>query len=497
MTRIFYLSLFSVLLFTILTTQNALAQSNIDQTDTNPTTIPITFHLPNTDIPAQINADSIQVFFNPTEIKVDKFVPWQKHKNAGGNAPTIEFTSGEPYRLQAELLFDTFETGTDVREYTDKLSKLAVIDSEKHKPPKCVLMWANSMKFKCVLESFTVRFTLFLDDGTPVRAVADTTFKELVPAEKQLNKYTVPREQLLDLLDASQYSIPLLASYEEESLRSVVRDFFGDLDVETTTSTLLPFPQIDDLDSIQPTHVIIPDGMITVDGFRIEITGPADGENEDNEWETETGGALNIEVAPASVGKSQFQTTTPGHKFVEEIQLKGPMTKHRKAISDWINGKPVVCKKCKDVTLSFLDQNDKPVNQFTFKALDVFFFKNEILLVMIQDDRLQLTLLDIQRTRADGSPYFGPPRIFVVLPTSMSGFLPVVIAGSNFDSGAVPFFNGVPSITLFNWSTQNIPLIGSIGIGVTIVPPSAPLGAGNVQVEYFGQKSNPFPFTIN
>lgn len=80
-----------------------------------------------------------------------------------------------------------------------------------------------------------------------------------------------------------------------------------------------------------------PDEMLVVKGFTVEITGAGGGTDVDSAWETCTGGALNIEVGDASVG-------TPGHKFVDEIQLRGPMTKSRKwiaqNINDTVKGKP-------------------------------------------------------------------------------------------------------------------------------------------------------------
>lgn len=77
-----------------------------------------------------------------------------------------------------------------------------------------------------------------------------------------------------------------------------------------------------------------PDQMTVVKGFKIEITGPDGGKAEDNAWETCTGGALCIEVAPASIGADQF---APVPKSVEEITLRGPMTKSRKWIGQNIN----------------------------------------------------------------------------------------------------------------------------------------------------------------
>lgn len=90
----------------------------------------------------------------------------------------------------------------------------------------------------------------------------------------------------------------------------------------------------------------------------------------------------------------------------------------------------------------------------------------------------------------------GAPTIFVVLPMSGPAFMPIGIGGTNFAQGTIPYVNGTPSIALFNWSCQNLPLIGSIAIGFTIVPPAAPRGPGDIVVEYLGQRSAPFPFSV-
>jgi hypothetical protein len=90
-----------------------------------------------------------------------------------------------------------------------------------------------------------------------------------------------------------------------------------------------------------------------------------------------------------------------------------------------------------------------------------------------------------------------PPRIFILLPSSGGAFMPVGIGGTNFDRGTVPFFSEVPSLALFEISERNIPLLGSISVGFTIVPPAAPAGPGDVVIEYNGQRSNLFPFAVN
>lgn len=128
----------------------------------------------------------IEVMFNPKEYTITKATPWKHHDIQGLDAPTLEFTSGEPYRCQFELFFDRYEEGKSVREITDQIEKLTLVNGELHRPPVALLTWGTGLSFKCILESFSLRFTLFLEDGTPVRAVMNTTWKEFSPPDAQL-----------------------------------------------------------------------------------------------------------------------------------------------------------------------------------------------------------------------------------------------------------------------------------------------------------------------
>ncbi len=86
---------------------------------------------------------------------------------------TVEtsLTSGAPATLDVELLFDTFEEGTSVREITDKIENLARVDESIHRPPTALLTWGTGASFKGIFESVQTGFSLFLPDGTPCRAV--------------------------------------------------------------------------------------------------------------------------------------------------------------------------------------------------------------------------------------------------------------------------------------------------------------------------------------
>ncbi|MCP4136615.1 MAG: LysM peptidoglycan-binding domain-containing protein [bacterium] len=131
--------------------------------------------------------DEIEVLFNPKEYIIEKKTPWKEHDVQGANAPGVEFTLGERKRLSMELFFDTSDERTDVREHTDKIEELMMVNAQEHRPPLLLFMW-GSLKFKCVLEDLVQRFTMFKNDGTPVRAILKVLFKEYTTPAEDANK---------------------------------------------------------------------------------------------------------------------------------------------------------------------------------------------------------------------------------------------------------------------------------------------------------------------
>src|SRR5207237_1114668 len=130
---------------------------------------------------------SQDVLFNPKEYSVEKSVQWEPHKAPGLDTPEQQFTSGNPAILSVELFFDTYEAKTDVRtEHTDKIMQLTLIDVEKHRPPLVIFAW-GTFTFKGVIESLTLRYTMFLPNGKPCRATASLSIKEAKTASEQSN----------------------------------------------------------------------------------------------------------------------------------------------------------------------------------------------------------------------------------------------------------------------------------------------------------------------
>ena len=72
-------------------------------------------------------------------------------------------------------------SATDVRLYTELIARLAKIDQELHRPPVCRLWWGRFDVFQGVLTDLGQNYTMFLEDGTPVRATLSCTFLEVIP----------------------------------------------------------------------------------------------------------------------------------------------------------------------------------------------------------------------------------------------------------------------------------------------------------------------------
>ncbi|WP_432194829.1 LysM peptidoglycan-binding domain-containing protein [Streptomyces sp. bgisy027] len=199
----------------------------------------------------------IKALFNPHEISRSRSVSWEAPGTAGNGSEWSwtglqqEFSSMEPATLSVELFFDTYEwrpgvpvppratpsaraqaisfltppnpfqTGnaSDVTALTSRVAKLAEVDTELHRPPLCTLSWgAFSEIFTGVLTRLDERFTMFLDDGTPVRATVSCSFVESLTdaqlKERELHSsdvdktWTVRRGDTLHSIASAEYGNP-------------------------------------------------------------------------------------------------------------------------------------------------------------------------------------------------------------------------------------------------------------------------------------------------
>jgi len=173
-------------------------------------------------------AQFIEALFNPNQLSFNRSVGWQKQGAAQRDVPELQFTHAEPRTLTLDLVFDTYDTPEarkdDVREYTDKVLNLTTVEEnpKKHRPPVCRLYWGRvGYFFQGVLEKLDQKFTMFMEDGIPVRATLSCTFKEWRTNYEDLNKQrissadvakmrTIRRGDTLSYIASEEYMDPAL-----------------------------------------------------------------------------------------------------------------------------------------------------------------------------------------------------------------------------------------------------------------------------------------------
>lgn len=163
---------------------------------------------------------SIPVLFNPTQYSLDQANTLAEVGVPGLAAPILQYVRGNGRSLSMDLFFDTYEQRTDVRQHTKRIYGLLDIRGPLHRPPVCTFTWGG-FNLDCVLERVGGRFTLFLADGTPVRATLSVSFKEFVEVEvlvratptesaDHAKTYVVRRGDTLASIAAAEYGDPTL-----------------------------------------------------------------------------------------------------------------------------------------------------------------------------------------------------------------------------------------------------------------------------------------------
>jgi hypothetical protein len=172
----------------------------------------------------------IDVCFNPKEYSLEKSVEWDAEK-AFTDAPQPEFKAPKPMTLSVTLQFDTYEERTNVRDkWVRQIERLTMMtkqfdadgktasktDKQKYRPPTILFIWGR-FTFKGVVESLSQKYTMFLSDGTPVRAECALKIRNVLDhnmdkgkdqsfagKDGTRQKYTLKHDDRLDLIAAQQ-----------------------------------------------------------------------------------------------------------------------------------------------------------------------------------------------------------------------------------------------------------------------------------------------------
>ena len=133
----------------------------------------------------------IPVQFNPSEYRITDTTTYSQKERSTNDEPVVNYNGTHLSKLTVKLYFncdhfmtpsslvdDTVkfftDTEDDITETINKITALTRIDGNTHKPPGCIFVW-GSLIFVGFIESMGVSYTMFDQNGRPLRAVADLT----------------------------------------------------------------------------------------------------------------------------------------------------------------------------------------------------------------------------------------------------------------------------------------------------------------------------------
>ena len=101
-----------------------------------------------------------------------------------------------------------------------------LVNAQEHRPPILRFSW-GSLSFDCVLEDLVQRFTLFSNDGTPLRAICKVVFKEYATAATQLSntrRESADHTKRMALREGETLSSLAAREYNDSSKWRVIAD---------------------------------------------------------------------------------------------------------------------------------------------------------------------------------------------------------------------------------------------------------------------------------
>lgn len=137
-------------------------------------------------------AEDIDFMFNPKELAFSRSISLEQAEGArtekGLNK--VSFKHPNPYSLKiSNIPLDTYEIGESVLNYINKFKKAVEFaergEGEHKRPPIYLFTWGNEQYLCCFVKTLSYKLTLFLPNGTPVRAMVDLDLEEV--------DYTIPQ----------------------------------------------------------------------------------------------------------------------------------------------------------------------------------------------------------------------------------------------------------------------------------------------------------------
>ena len=131
--------------------------------------------------------ERIPVMYNPEQYSIEQGNNFAEIGVPGLTVSPVQYVRGKGRTLTMELLFDSFERAEDVRRYSGRVVALLNPRVDTHAPP-ILLFTMGQFALQCVLAEAGQKYTMFLRDGTPVRATLNVRFMEYQAVEIEIEQ---------------------------------------------------------------------------------------------------------------------------------------------------------------------------------------------------------------------------------------------------------------------------------------------------------------------
>jgi Contractile injection system tube protein len=113
----------------------------------------------------------------------------------------VSFSHVKAYKVSiSKIVYDTYEDGEDVvNKYIEPFKKSVEFVGNKQRPPIYTFSWGDKIYLRrCFVEKLTYKLTLFLPNGTPVRAVIDNLILKEADERKPNASLSTPKSNQTD-----------------------------------------------------------------------------------------------------------------------------------------------------------------------------------------------------------------------------------------------------------------------------------------------------------
>ena len=130
--------------------------------------------------------------FNPKDYSITRGAKWEATSTPGGTLPP-EYKGPVPATMTVEIFLDeTTKDDGDISKTVKKLLSYVNPESNsksQNKPsaPHARFIWGTAIEFLGYIDQIAVKYTLFRENGNPVRGTATVTIKEFGAAPAKQN----------------------------------------------------------------------------------------------------------------------------------------------------------------------------------------------------------------------------------------------------------------------------------------------------------------------